>query len=133
MRLGYTITTHELSAACQERHLLTFLRRPHGTHHKPIGPFHGTVGFQALASDFSATDFGGLNTIVPKSLINSYGVFGVESFNYGPVTYQLGARVEESSIDPQAGTNYLPPNGMPISYPITIRQSARPLQFVENR
>ena len=69
--------------------------------HKPLGPFRGAIGFQALASDFTATDFGGLNTIVPKSQINSYGVFGFESFNYGPVTYQLGARVEESSIDPQ--------------------------------
>ncbi len=83
--------------------------------HKPLGPFRGAIGFQALASNFTATDFGGLNTIVPKSQINSYGVFGFESFNYGPVTYQLGARVEESSIDPQAGSNYSPPNGIPIS------------------
>ncbi len=83
--------------------------------HKAIGPFRGALGFQALASDFTATDFGGLNTIVPKSQINSYGVFGVESFNVGPVTYQLGARVEESFIDPQVGSNYSSPNGMPVS------------------
>ena len=117
MRLGYTDYQHtELVGGLPGTAFtnLYYEGRMELTH-KPIGPFHGTVGFQALASDFSATDFGGLNTIVPKSLINSYGVFGVESFNYGPVTYQLGARVEESSIDPQAGTNYLPPNGMPIS------------------
>jgi len=117
MRLGYTDYQHtELVGGLPGTAFtnLSYEGRMELTH-KPIGPFHGTVGFQALASDFSATDFDGLNTIVPKSLINSYGVFGVESFNYGPVTYQLGARVEESSIDPQAGTNYLPPNGMPIS------------------
>ena len=117
MRLGYTDYQHtELVGGLPGTAFtnLSYEGRMELTH-KPIGPFHGTVGFQALASDFSATDFGGLNTIVPKSLINSYGVFGVESFNYGPVTYQLGARVEESSIDPQAGTNYSPPNGMPIS------------------
>ena len=117
MRLGYTDYQHtELVGGLPGTAFtnLSYEGRMELTH-KPIGPFHGTVGFQALASDFSATDFGGLNTIVPKSLINSYGVFGVESFNYGPVTYQLGARMEESSIDPQAGTNYLPPNGMPIS------------------
>ena len=117
MRLGYTDYQHtELVGGLPGTAFtnLSYEGRMELTH-KPIGPFHGTVGFQALASDFSATDFGGLNTIVPKSLINSYGVFGVESFNYGPVTYQLGARVEESTIDPQVGTNYLPPNGMPIS------------------
>ena len=117
MRLGYTDYQHtELVGGLPGTAFtnLSYEGRMELTH-KPIGPFHGTVGFQALASDFSATDFGGLNTIVPKSLINSYGVFGVESFNYGPVTYQLGARVEESSIDPQASTNYSPPNGMPIS------------------
>ncbi len=83
--------------------------------HKPIGLFRGLVGFQVLSSDFSAFDFTGAQTIVPKSLISSYGVFGVESFNYGPVTYQLGGRVEESSIAPQSGTNYSSPNGLPIS------------------
>lgn len=83
--------------------------------HKSFGPFRGAAGFQALASNFSATDFGGLKTIVPTSQIDSYGVFGVESLDYGPVTYQVGARMEESSVAPQAGTNYSPPNGAAIS------------------
>lgn len=77
--------------------------------HRPIGPFRGTVGFQAIASNFAAFNFehGNSKTIVPQSLINSYGVFAVESFDYGPVTYQLGGRVEQASIDPQ-GQNSLP-------------------------
>jgi len=82
--------------------------------HRPIGPFRGTVGFQAIASNFAAFNFehGNSKTIVPQSLINSYGVFAVESFDYGPVTYQLGGRVEQASIEPQ-GQNSLP--GAPLT------------------
>ncbi len=82
--------------------------------HRPIGPFHGTIGFQANVSNFAAFNFeqGNSKTIVPKSLINSYGVFAVESFSYGPVSYQLGGRVEQTSIDPQ-GQNSLP--GAPLA------------------
>ena len=81
--------------------------------HRPLGSFNGTIGFQATASDFSAFNFehGNSTTIVPKSLTNSYGVFAVESFNYGPVSVQLGGRVEQTSINPQ-GQNSLP--GAPI-------------------
>ena len=52
---------------------------------------------------------------VTQSQISSFGLFGLESFNAGPVTYQLGARVEESSIAPQSGGNYSSPNGSPVS------------------
>ena len=83
--------------------------------HKAIGPFQGEVGFQALSSQFGAFDFTGAQTIVPPSQISSFGIFGVENLSHGPVTYQLGARVEKSSIDPQTGTNYESPNGLPIS------------------
>lgn len=82
--------------------------------HRPIGPFRGTVGLQAISSNFAAFDFeqGNSKTIVPKSLINSYGIFGVESFNYGPVSYQLGGRVEKTSIDPQGQNSLL---GAPLT------------------
>lgn len=77
--------------------------------HRPLGPFHGTVGFQAISSDFAAFDFeqGNSKTIVPKSFINSYSVFAVESFDYGSVSYQLGGRVERTSIDPQGQNSLL--------------------------
>ncbi|MDD5035982.1 MAG: TonB-dependent receptor plug domain-containing protein, partial [Methylococcaceae bacterium] len=74
--------------------------------HKPLGPIHGVVGFQALASDFAAFDYTGAKTIVPKSQINSYGVFAVESFDDGPLSYELGVRVEETSIAPQGGPDF---------------------------
>ena len=82
--------------------------------HKPIGPFKGAVGFQAVSSEFAAFDFTGGQTIVPTSQINSFGIFGMESFNAGPVLYQLGIRVEQSAIDPASGTNYSSPDGQPI-------------------
>ncbi|WP_246535041.1 TonB-dependent receptor [Methylomonas paludis] len=83
--------------------------------HNPIGPFKGAVGFQAVSSEFAAFDFTGAQTIVPTSQINGFGVFGMESFNSGPLLNQFGARVEQSSIDPASGTNYSSPNGLPIN------------------
>ena len=78
--------------------------------HPPLGPLRGAAGFQAVASDFQAFDFTGAKTIVPKSQIDSYAVFAAESFDYGPVGYQLGVRVEQTSIAPQGlpSFNYSP-------------------------
>ena len=78
--------------------------------HQDIGPLRGAVGFQAQASDFNAIEKLTGEGIVPRSQINSYGVFAVESFDAGPVTYQLGTRVEQTDIDPQgtAGLGYTP-------------------------
>jgi len=78
--------------------------------HKPLGPLRGVIGFQSINSDFQAI---GEEAVVPKSLINSYGVFAVETFDYGPVTYELGARVEHQSLSPEnlAGRSFLPVSG----------------------
>lgn len=48
--------------------------------HNDIGPLRGTVGFQAQSSDFHATEKLTGESIVPRSDISSYGVFGVETF-----------------------------------------------------
>lgn len=68
--------------------------------HQDIGPLRGVVGFQAQASDFNAIEKLSGDSIVPRSDITSYGVFGVESFDIGPVIYQLGTRVEQTDIRP---------------------------------
>lgn len=68
--------------------------------HQDIGPFRGAIGFQAQASDFNAIEKLSGDSIVPRSDINSYGIFAVESFDAGPVTYQLGARIEQTDIRP---------------------------------
>jgi iron complex outermembrane receptor protein len=69
--------------------------------HQDLGPLRGTVGFQAQASDFNAIEKLTGEPIVPHSQINSYGVFAVESFDIGAVTYQLGTRVEQTDIQPE--------------------------------
>ena len=78
--------------------------------HQDFGPFRGVVGFQAQVSDFNATEKLTGDSIVPRSDINSYGVFGVESFDIGKVKYQLGLRVEQTDIDPDgfASLSYTP-------------------------
>jgi len=78
--------------------------------HQDIGPLRGVVGFQAQASDFNAIEKLSGESIVPRSQTNSYGVFAVESFDAGPVTYQFGTRVEQTDISPQdrASLNYTP-------------------------
>jgi iron complex outermembrane receptor protein len=78
--------------------------------HKPLGPLRGTVGFQSINSDFAAI---GAEAVVPKSLIDTYGLFAVEAFDLGPVSYELGARVEHQAIAPegQSGRNFLPVSG----------------------
>jgi iron complex outermembrane receptor protein len=74
--------------------------------HQDLGPLYGSVGFQAQASDFNAIEKLTGESIIPHSQINSYGVFAVESIDVGAVTYQLGARVEQTDIQPE-GMNSL--------------------------
>jgi iron complex outermembrane receptor protein len=78
--------------------------------HKPFGPLHGTIGFQSVNSDFAAI---GEEAIVPKSKIDTYGLFAVESFDVGNVAYELGARVEHQSIAPEGENSreFLPVSG----------------------
>ncbi|NJA08217.1 TonB-dependent receptor [Methylococcaceae bacterium WWC4] len=78
--------------------------------HQDIGPLRGAVGFQAQVSDFNAVEKLTGASIVPRSDTYSYGVFGVEAFDLGPVTYQLGTRVEQTDIHPDgfAPLSYTP-------------------------
>ena len=91
--------------------------------HKAIGPFKGAVGFQAISSQFTAFDFplGGvpqadwpttnmaLTNIVPSTQTNSFGVFGLESFEFGPVKYQVGLRIEDTALTPSLSSSYTAP------------------------
>ncbi|MEC4748213.1 TonB-dependent receptor [Methylomicrobium sp. Wu6] len=78
--------------------------------HRDLGPLRGTIGFQAQASDFNALEKLTGAAIVPHSLINSYSVFAVESFDAGPVTYQFGTRIDQTDIRPDGmkGLGYTP-------------------------
>lgn len=78
--------------------------------HKPIGNVSGLIGFQSLNTNFSAL---GEETLVPKSDINGYSVFAVESVKSGPLTYQFGFRSEWQSLDSinQQHFSYMPISG----------------------
>jgi iron complex outermembrane receptor protein len=78
--------------------------------HKPVGPLRGVAGFQSINSDFAAF---GEEAVVPQSKIDNYGLFLVESFEAGSVTYELGARAEHQTIKPDGGRsrNYTPMSG----------------------
>lgn len=66
--------------------------------HKPIGIVNGVLGFQSVNSQFSAI---GAEALVPRTALDSYGLFDVESFKIGAVTYELGARGEWQTIAPE--------------------------------
>ncbi|WP_020485471.1 TonB-dependent receptor [Methylomonas sp. MK1] len=92
--------------------------------HQDLGPLRGVVGFQAQASDFNAIEKLTGDSIVPRSDITSYGVFAVESFDLGAVTYQLGTRVEQTDIRPDGFAN--------LSY-IPVSASASAVWKLDNR
>jgi iron complex outermembrane receptor protein len=68
--------------------------------HQDLGLLQGVIGFQAQTSDFNAIEKLTGTAIVPRSVINSYGVFAVESFNLGKLKYQFGLRIEQTDIMP---------------------------------
>jgi iron complex outermembrane receptor protein len=73
--------------------------------HQDVGPVHGTVGFQAQSSDFTAIEKLTGAPIVPHSLIDSYSIFALESFDAGPLTYQFGLRIDQTDIQPDGMKN----------------------------
>lgn len=86
--------------------------------HKDMGPLRGTLGFQAQSSDFNAIEKLTGTNIVPRSDIYSYAAFGMESFDIGSVTYQLGSRIEKTAIETD--------NGYDLGYtPISASASAQ--------
>ena len=66
--------------------------------HQPIGIVKGVLGFQSVNSEFSAL---GEEALVPPTDIDSYGLFAVESFAIGDVTYELGVRGGWESLTPK--------------------------------
>ena len=79
--------------------------------HQPLGIVKGVMGFQSVNSDFSAL---GAEALVPKSKIDSYGLFAVESFKIKDITYELGLRGEWQGISPEttySSVSYVPLSG----------------------
>jgi len=80
---------------------------------KAIGALTGSLGFQSTNSEFAAINADGSAPLVPKSNIDSYGLFAVESYKNGAVTYELGGRGEWVTISPENASSltYLPISG----------------------
>ena len=79
--------------------------------HKPIANLNGVFGFQSVNTVFEAT--GEEGSIVPKSDIESYALFAVESFKHHSLTFDFGARAELNQISPTGGNDksYVPISG----------------------
>jgi iron complex outermembrane recepter protein len=79
--------------------------------HKPIGIVKGVAGFQSTHNQF--VGLGAEGQIVPKSDIDSFALFAVESFAIGAVTYELGGRAEGQTITPEGrnDVSYKPLSG----------------------
>lgn len=69
--------------------------------HAPLAGFAGTLGVQIRDTDFTAI---GEEAYVPPSRTRNLGVFAYESLPVGPVTFELGARLESQEIELDAGS-----------------------------
>lgn len=67
--------------------------------HERLGPFEGALGLQGSRSDFAAR---GAEAFLPSSVTQNHAVFLFEEAAVQPFTFQLGARAERQSIDPDA-------------------------------
>ena len=113
MKFGYTDYKHvELDDGVPAT---TFLNKSYESRleleHQPIGIVKGVLGFQSVNSQFSAL---GEEALVPPTDIDSYGLFAVESFAIGDVTYELGVRGEWQGLTPKEiyeSKSYVPLSG----------------------
>ena len=116
LKFGYTDYKHvELDNG---EAATTFLNKTYESRleleHQPLGIVKGVMGFQSVNSDFSAL---GAEALVPKSKIDSYGLFAVESFKIKDITYELGLRGEWQGISPE--TTYSSVSYVPLSVSVS--------------
>ena len=113
MKFGYTDYKHvELDDGTPAT---TFLNKSYESRleleHQLIGIVKGVLGFQSVNTQFSAL---GEEALVPPTDIDSYGLFAVESFAIGNVTYELGLRGEWQGLTPKetySSVSYVPISG----------------------
>ncbi|MFT3930051.1 MAG: TonB-dependent receptor [Spongiibacteraceae bacterium] len=70
--------------------------------HAPLFGWSGAVGLQLKRNDFAAI---GEESFIPESIGKSGGLFVLESYQLGAITYQLGARYDRDTIDPKSIDN----------------------------
>ncbi len=67
--------------------------------HEPIFGWAGAFGLHLKRSDFAAE---GEEAFIPESIGKSAGVFALEGYQAGAFLYQLGARYDRDTVDPQS-------------------------------
>ncbi len=70
--------------------------------HKPLGGWDGVIGIQAARYDFAS--FGGEEDFIPKTRTQSTGLFLLENYQWNDWRFELGARHEWQSVNPESGT-----------------------------
>ena len=102
MRLKFGYTDYKHVELDDGEPATTFLNKSYESRleleHQPIGILKGVLGFQSVNTEFSAL---GEEALVPQTDIDSYGLFAVESFAIGDVTYELGVRGEWQGLTPK--------------------------------
>ena len=68
--------------------------------HAEMNGWHGAIGLQHSAEEFGAV---GTESFIPVSDIDSSGLFIVEDFHAGEVTWEFGARINRDEYAPRAG------------------------------
>jgi len=71
--------------------------------HEPIGPAEGALGFQSYRSDFSAL---GEEAFLPPTLTEAQSGFFFEEFAFTPITFQLGGRLDYTTIDSSTNESF---------------------------
>jgi iron complex outermembrane recepter protein len=69
--------------------------------HAPVGSLEGAVGLQASRSDFEAI---GEEAFLPPSITTNRALFIYEELKRDNLTWELGARVEQQKITPEAAS-----------------------------
>lgn len=68
--------------------------------HEPLAGWNGTFGTQFFHRDFAAV---GEESFVPPTSSRGLGIFLTEQHQWGPVKFEVGARVDHQSSDPDNG------------------------------
>jgi len=73
--------------------------------HERLGPAEGALGFQSYRSDFSAL---GEEAFLPPTVTEAQSGFFFEEFAFAPITFQLGGRIDYTTIDSSTAEGFGP-------------------------
>lgn len=104
VRFRMAFTDYEHDEIEEDEVATTFRNKAHDIRfeltHKPLGGFRGVFGIQHSESDFSAL---GEEAFLPESETRNTALFLMETFEAGPVRFELAARQESQKIETTLG------------------------------